>query len=68
MPRPLFQVDAFADAAFRGNPAAVCLLDAPASAEWMQQVAAEFRRPADAAATESETDRLPTEGQQRTER
>lgn len=34
----------------------------------MQQVAAEFRRPADAAATESETDRLPTEGQQRTER
>lgn len=42
MPRPLFQVDAFADAAFRGNPAAVCLLDAPASAEWMQQVAAEM--------------------------
>ena len=42
MPRPLFQVDAFADAAFQGNPAAVCLLDAPASAEWMQQVAAEM--------------------------
>jgi PhzF family phenazine biosynthesis protein len=42
MPRPLFQVDAFADAAFRGNPAAVCLLDDPASAEWMQQVAAEM--------------------------
>ena len=30
MPLPLFQVDAFADAAFAGNPAAVCLLDAPA--------------------------------------
>lgn len=42
MPRPLFVVDAFADAAFRGNPAAVCLLDAPAPAAWMQQVAAEM--------------------------
>jgi len=42
MPRPLFIVDAFADAAFQGNPAAVCLLDAPAPAEWMQQVAAEM--------------------------
>jgi PhzF family phenazine biosynthesis protein len=42
VPVPIFQVDAFADAAFRGNPAAVCLLDAPASAEWMQHVAAEM--------------------------
>jgi len=42
MPWPFFQVDAFADAAFRGNPAAVCLLDEPASAEWMQHVAAEM--------------------------
>src|SRR5450755_1854039 len=38
----IFQVDAFADAAFAGNPAAVCLLDRPADAEWMQRVAAEM--------------------------
>jgi PhzF family phenazine biosynthesis protein len=38
-----FVVDAFADKAFRGNPAGVVLLDAPADAVWMQQVAAEFR-------------------------
>jgi PhzF family phenazine biosynthesis protein len=42
MPRPLFVVDAFADAAFQGNPAAVCLLDEPALEEWMQHVAAEM--------------------------
>jgi len=42
MPRPLFIVDAFAEAAFQGNPAAVCLLDEPAPAEWMQHVAAEM--------------------------
>lgn len=39
---PIFQVDAFTDRPFRGNPAAVCLLDAPADAAWMQQVAAEM--------------------------
>jgi PhzF family phenazine biosynthesis protein len=38
----IFQVDAFTDAAFAGNPAAVCLLDRPADAEWMQRVAAEM--------------------------
>lgn len=38
----LFQVDAFADRPFSGNPAAVCLLDAPAEPAWMQQVAAEM--------------------------
>jgi len=38
----IFQVDAFADAAFTGNPAAVCLLEAPAEAAWMQRVAAEM--------------------------
>ena len=27
---PLFQVDAFTDEPFGGNPAAVCLLEAPA--------------------------------------
>lgn len=38
----LFQVDAFTDAPFRGNPAAVCLLEAPAADAWMQRVAAEM--------------------------
>lgn len=36
-------VDAFADRPFAGNPAAVCLLDAPSDdAVWMQQVAVEM--------------------------
>lgn len=39
---PLFQVDAFTDRPFAGNPAAVALLDAPADAAWMQSVAAEM--------------------------
>ncbi len=39
---PCFHVDAFADAAFRGNPAAVCLLAAERPARWMQAVAAEM--------------------------
>jgi predicted PhzF superfamily epimerase YddE/YHI9 len=39
---PLYQVDAFAARPFAGNPAAVCLLEAPAGAEWMQNVAAEM--------------------------
>ena len=38
----LFQVDAFADSVFAGNPAAVCLLAGPAEARWMQPVAAEM--------------------------
>jgi PhzF family phenazine biosynthesis protein len=38
----LFQVDAFADTVFAGNPAAVCLLDGPAEARWMQSVASEM--------------------------
>ena len=41
-PVPIHQVDAFTDVAFRGNPAAVCLLDAPRDAAWMQSVAAEM--------------------------
>ena len=36
------QVDAFTDRPFAGNPAAVCLLDAPADETWMQNVAAEM--------------------------
>ncbi len=39
---PLYQVDAFTDAAFAGNPAAVVLLEAPASERWMQAVAREM--------------------------
>jgi len=39
---PLWQVDAFTDEPFRGNPAAVCLLAAPAEDAWMQAVAAEM--------------------------
>ena len=39
---PLHVVDAFTDAPFSGNPAAVCLLERPAGDEWMQAVAAEM--------------------------
>jgi PhzF family phenazine biosynthesis protein len=39
---PLYQIDAFTDRAFAGNPAAVCILDAPADAAWMQAVASEM--------------------------
>ena len=39
---PFFWIDAFADRRFSGNPAAVCLLDHPAEADWMQSVATEI--------------------------
>ncbi|GAA1236972.1 PhzF family phenazine biosynthesis protein [Prauserella halophila] len=39
----LYVVDAFTDTAFRGNPAAVVLLDEPADERWMQNVAAEMK-------------------------
>jgi PhzF family phenazine biosynthesis protein len=39
---PLFQVDAFTDRPFTGNPAAVCLLSGPRDDGWMQAVAAEM--------------------------
>jgi PhzF family phenazine biosynthesis protein len=39
---PLLQIDAFSRQAFGGNPAAVCLLEHPADAVWMQQVASEM--------------------------
>lgn len=46
MPRPstvpCFQVDAFTDRPFAGNPAAVCLLETEADNQWMQSVAAEM--------------------------
>jgi PhzF family phenazine biosynthesis protein len=38
----LLQIDAFTDQPFRGNPAAVCLLDRERDAAWMQNVAAEM--------------------------
>jgi PhzF family phenazine biosynthesis protein len=39
---PIYQVDAFTDQAFRGNPAAVCLLEAERHEAWMQSLAAEM--------------------------
>ncbi|MDR7866406.1 MAG: PhzF family phenazine biosynthesis protein [Sporomusaceae bacterium] len=42
MPIPIYQVDAFTAKPYRGNPAAVCLLDKAADAAWMQDVAAEM--------------------------
>jgi len=38
----LYQVDAFSEEKFRGNPAAVCLLETSAEESWMQAVAAEM--------------------------
>lgn len=40
---PIYVVDAFANQPFRGNPAAVVILDEDRPAEWMQQVAAEMK-------------------------
>jgi len=39
---PIYQVDAFTDRPFSGNPAAVCLLRETAPEEWMQSVASEM--------------------------
>ncbi len=38
----IFQVDAFTDRPFAGNPAAVCVLAGPADERWMQDVAREM--------------------------
>lgn len=38
----IFQVDAFTDRPFAGNPAGVCLLDRPRDDAWLQNVAAEM--------------------------
>ena len=38
----IYQVDAFTDHLFAGNPAAVCLLPAPREKHWMQMVAREM--------------------------
>lgn len=37
-----YVVDAFTDSAFKGNPAAVCLLEEERDEKWLQAVAAEF--------------------------
>lgn len=42
MPHKLYQVDAFTDEPFKGNPAAVCLLEGPETDAWMQSVASEM--------------------------
>lgn len=39
---PIYQIDAFTDIAFKGNPAAVVLLETPGEPAWMQAVAAEM--------------------------
>jgi len=39
---PFVQIDAFTDVPFAGNPAAVCVLDEPREAVWMQDVAREM--------------------------
>lgn len=39
---PCWQVDAFTNCPFGGNPAAVCWLEQPADPEWMQSVAMEM--------------------------
>lgn len=38
----IYQVDAFTDKPFAGNPAAVCVLSEPRSEAWMQNVAREM--------------------------
>jgi PhzF family phenazine biosynthesis protein len=42
MPHLLRTVDAFTDKPYAGNPAAVCILDAPADETWMKLVAREM--------------------------
>jgi PhzF family phenazine biosynthesis protein len=42
MGQEIFQVDAFTDKPFAGNPAAVCILPEPAHEDWMQHLANEM--------------------------
>jgi PhzF family phenazine biosynthesis protein len=39
---PIYQVDAFTDRPFAGNPAAMCILEGPADEAWMQDVGREM--------------------------
>lgn len=38
----IYQVDAFTDRIFKGNPAGVCILPGPAGEQWMQNIAMEM--------------------------
>jgi len=38
----IYQVDAFTDRIFKGNPAGVCILPGPAEEQWMQDIAMEI--------------------------
>ncbi len=42
MSQAIYQVDAFTDKPYRGNPAAVCILGKPRDEKWMQNVALEM--------------------------
>jgi PhzF family phenazine biosynthesis protein len=42
MPIPITQVDAFTAVPFKGNPAAVCILNSPREEKWMADVAREM--------------------------
>ena len=42
MPTTIYQVDAFTDQVFAGNPAGVCILPKPAQERWMMNVAREM--------------------------
>ena len=42
MPQSIYVVDAFTDLPFRGNPAGVCILDAPMADDLRQQIAMEM--------------------------
>ena len=42
MPKIIYQVDAFTNEPFKGNPAGVCILDSEPSAAWMQNIAMEM--------------------------
>lgn len=41
-PKIIYQVDAFTTKPFKGNPAAVCVLDREPDSEWMQNIAMEM--------------------------
>ena len=49
----IHQVDAFTSEPFKGNPAAVCLLEGPRDERWMQKVAREMNLPETAFLTPS---------------
>lgn len=44
-PIKIYQVDAFTDKPFKGNPAGVCILEENKPEKWMQDVAGELNLP-----------------------